>query len=201
MTLSNNSGSTGARLTVHAVGLGSLLVIALAFYFLAYRGQTQQRVEHEMRADQLVQLLNGSSRASQEYDDQQKLLTRLQKEIGNVRSHVPETADDGAFLTALSDIAEEENLQITDYRRSRSTTHASHSQLELQLKCVGDYESLCRFVDRVQAMPRITRVSHINLQSVAGSRSYPFEIRLVLYHGLREPAEEPDIRLNERSTS
>ena len=85
------------------------------------------------------------------------------------------------FLAA----AAQAGLQIRDYRPGVVATRPTHSQMEIQLSCQGTYRSLCEFLDRLAALPRLTRVEKMEI-TAAGPESQPTTLSLIVYFRLRK---------------
>ena len=69
----------------------------------------------------------------------------------------------------------------------------THSQVDLSLRCVGEYPNMCRFIERLEKIPRKSTVTQLIVQHVEGHIDYPFEIRIILYFGLQESDPTDDV--------
>ncbi|MCA9270072.1 MAG: type 4a pilus biogenesis protein PilO [Planctomycetales bacterium] len=202
MAIAGNDRSTmTARLAVHGGGALLLVVGCAVFYFAVHRPLASDIAEHTQRVDQLAALLEQSTDACQRCAESRKQLQTLQDDLAAVRARVPQKSDSESFLAAVADAAVAEGLQLIDYRRMREVSFATHSQVELNLRCIADYDGLCRFLARIDSMDRLTRVTQLNIKSLSGYQKYPVEIRLVLFHGLHATATAEANRNSQEASS
>ena len=186
MNQSRHTGLAGTQLLLHGAGCAILVVVSLVYFLLVHRPMVLSRRADGERAAQLTSLVRQSPQVVKENRLVNEHLVSLHETIAQVRRHVPRTASEGSFLADVTRIAEQEGLRITDYRRGRSVSEATHSRIDLGLKCLGTYEGLCRFLNQLEQLPRVSTVTQLTLQSVDSQPPYPFEIRLVLYFDLAD---------------
>ncbi len=144
-----NGQTCTARLAVHGLGFGLLALTAALFVFAVHRPLARARADHLQRSEQLAALLEGSGEVRRQNTALRQELKALNEQVQDVRARVPAYAEDGAFISQLAAAAEDEGVQLIDYRRGRAVETSAHSHIELDLKCVGTYAALCRFLNRV----------------------------------------------------
>ena len=67
--------------------------------------------------------------------------------------------------------------------------------MQVTLKGAGSYASICRFMDRLSKLKRLSKVKDLSLSAGGDTNEYPMTATLVIYFGLRgkeaEPAKPP----------
>jgi len=173
-------------LAIHACGMVTVVLAALGYYYVVHAPLRSRADADGLRSQQLTGLLEGSKRSIHTHRQVHDQLREVSAAVERVRSHLPMNPEEGQFLAEAGKIADAEGLQIIDYRRGAAMAHPTHSHIELGLKCIGDYDGLCRFVDQLEKNPRISSVQEFTLQVVPGHEKLPFEIRFLLYYGLHK---------------
>jgi len=174
----------GLKLAINLGGIFASLVISLTYYFQIHTPLEEQAEADHQRVEQVRDLLGEAVELRKQRATLLEEQQALEKLVEGVHERLPATADDGEFLAVAAQVAKEEGLQIIDYQRGQAALKEGHSQIDLGLKCIGDYAGLCRFLTRLEEMPRVSNVTQLRLQTLPGKSVYPVEIRLVLYYGL-----------------
>jgi Tfp pilus assembly protein PilO len=190
-----------SRTVIHAGGAGLLLVVLLTYYYAVHRPLVTSADDDADRSRQLTKLLAASRSVFEENRAANNELSNLTTRINGIRGRIPATALESDYHAALALVAQQEGVQIIENKRGQATTHVDCSELSIQLKCIGDYASICRFVDRIQKLPRIATVSKFTLQTVEGHAQYPVEIGLALYYGLRNGSNDATATKSAEETS
>jgi Tfp pilus assembly protein PilO len=108
-----------------------------------------------------------------------------------LRQRIPDRPCETEFLEQMNQAADEEGLEIRDYRRGTVTVEDTHSFLEVRVLGAGSYPEICGFLDRLARLPRISTAEKITITSDATTEVYPVDLTLRLYFGAqKKPAEE-----------
>lgn len=170
----------------HAGSAVVVIAIAAALFALVNRPPRARQLEHAHRIEQLRRLLSSAE------DDEQKLATlntqldSLQQRAADVHQRIPETPQEAELLERVATIANEEGFQVADYRRGRVTKADSYSRFEIGLKGRGSFPSICRCVDRLHRLTRITTIERLSIQPTDEIRSYPVDLTIALYFGVNQ---------------
>ncbi len=57
----------------------------------------------------------------------------------------------------------------------------THSQTEVDFRCLGSYASICRFLDQAEQLAKTTKLSKFQLGPASGFDQYPIQLTFVLY--------------------
>ena len=183
---------TTLRRVCHASGVALVCLCAVGFHFLVVGPLLAQRSDDAKRIEQLQKLLRTKASIAIRRASLTKQLADLRERAESIRRRVPATPDEAKFLGNLAQLADEQGLQILDYRRGRVLRSATHLQLEIGLKCTGSYASVCAFLDGVARLPRISSTKDVLIrpEDTLGMRSV--DLVLDLFYGMRhdQPVQE-----------
>lgn len=187
------------KLAINLGGIVACFVTSLSYYSLIHKPLQEKAEADHQRVNQVRGLLGEAMKLRKQRAALSTEQRALEKLVAGVHERLPATAEDGEFLAVAAQVAEDEGLQIIDYQRGQATTKDGHSQIDLGLKCIGDYAGLCRFLTRLEEMPRVSNVTQLRLQTLPGKKLYPVEIRLVLYYGLETKLADTDLTARKAS--
>ncbi len=178
---------------MHGTGMLTIVVCGVVFYFVVYAPLESRREQDEERARHVQRLIEDADDVFAEHERMSAAVDKFADRAASVRRRIPDDPNETEFLKTVTQAAKDTGLEIRDYRRGRVEAKERHWQLEITVSGAGTYESICRFLDRIEAMPRITKVKTLAITSSAQSEVYPADITFVLYFGLQQesaPAKE-----------
>ena len=103
----------------------------------------------------------------------------------DLQKRVPDEPSEAEFLAQLVQAANQTGFRINDYHPGVVRSGERCSQLQVQLSCQGTYRSICDFLDRLAALPRITQVEKLDV-TAAGPDGHPVTLWLVVYFRLSQ---------------
>jgi len=170
----------------HVAGLGALALMLSLSYLLVHRPVAAQHRACGEDVGRIEELLAASATIGKQHEDLTLLHADLKRHGLEARQRVPQAPPDAEFLSEAIQIAKEEDLRIVDYQPGTGQDMSTHSEIEIVLRCIGAYDSICGFLDRVAQMPRKFAVKKMTVHTKEGRDIYPFEITLILYYGLKQ---------------
>jgi Tfp pilus assembly protein PilO len=105
----------------------------------------------------------------------------LETVLTNVRERIPNSPNETLFLKQMTEAARKTNVTIRAYNRGSIQEFATYSQLEVHIAGDGGYEPICRFIEQLSQLSRITAIEELKISVRAGDKSYPMEMRLLLF--------------------
>lgn len=171
---------------LHVAGVMPLLVGLLAYY-LAFRAPlvvTERNLSDRMAT--VSELLSHTSEYRAELKLAEAALERQQQRAVEVRDRIPDQPNDAEFLRSASEAAADSGLSIKDYSRGAVTRGTTFSQIDIRLECEGKYEDICRFLDRMEHIPRVARVMSMEITAESSDELYPLVLMIRLYFGVHE---------------
>ena len=166
---------------LHLTGaLGFLTLLIVAWWFLIRPIETQRRIASQRMAEMDTTLV-----AADEIRTEHSLLSRRlsadRDQVAALKARIPDDPSETEFLALASELAEETGLQIQDYRPDKTIEAPSFSSLEVELICEGDYASICRFLDGISKLPRLSRIKRLHIDASKPKADYLVEISVLLY--------------------
>ncbi len=177
-----------------AVVLFGLLFTVRSVWLTSLTGE-RQRAERE--TEMIHKRMTETEQISDEHDRLTKLMQSLQDRAENIRARIPDQPNEGEFLHQATQAAEEAGVSLDKYRRGKIILDGDHSKLEVHMSFNGKYSSICRFIDRLERLPRISRTSNMILNHNQKSDNYPVELTLTLFFRSAGPAERIARAFNE----
>ena|GEM_PF-1265231 len=168
----------------HALGLAITLVLAGLGYALAIHPVWEDvRLKRDRAAD-LQSLLENAAQMRAQHAAMQSTLAAIERESEQLRQRIPPEPAEAEFLSQLSRAAAVAGLVIRDYRPGVVRQATDHWRLEVQLACTGSYQALCAFLDRVASLPRLARISHLEIGGARQPAGYPITLSMTVFFKL-----------------
>lgn len=159
-------------------------VVALTTYvfYTSFFSPFARKYEvYEAKISMLRNTLASGEESRREQLSLQEKVRDLNSLLTNVRERIPDGPNETQFLQQVTEAAESTNVIIRAYNRGRIEELATHCQLEVRIVGEGRYEPICRFIDELSKLSRITSVEHMKIEARPGSEIYPIEMRLLLF--------------------
>jgi Tfp pilus assembly protein PilO len=169
---------------LHAAGVATVVVVITAYYFFVYQQLETRKQSDLLRIEQLRTLLSHSATVQRQNLDQQQKLQSLEDSISAIRERLPHELRQTQFSDELNRVAEEAGVEVLQLNWGAPEVTPSYTQAVVQLECDGSYDSICRFLDKVSQLTRITDISQLQLESDPESQNRPLQVTFVLYYGV-----------------
>ena len=178
----HNSNLKAVEWVLHSTLFGVLL--AGLFFAQSYWQTTLQVDQAELRREirQIKKKLNNAEQIVSEHQRLKEMKQAIEDRAEIVRDRIPEQPNEGEFLRQTTSAARECGITITEYLRRGIETHDDHSRLMIHISLKGAFANLCRFVDQLERLPRISKVSRLKVGNLKGQENeYPMELTLILF--------------------
>jgi Tfp pilus assembly protein PilO len=183
---------------LHYAGVLATVVCAAAGYSFLHGPSTQSIASTSERIDELAMFVRNVPIMREQHQKVTEKLDEVTTRIAEVRARVPSQADAGEFLKQLTHVATAEQLVIKDFTPGKPEDKDGYAEMQVTLRGVGSYASICRFVDMLSKMKRLSKVQDLTLSAEGNASEYPMTATLVIYFGLRgkdvDPAKSPEER-------
>ena len=171
---------------LHGAGLFALLAVGLATCYFVYLPLAKKEGACVARITVVDRLLDNSREIRAAHSRIEESLATIQRRIDTLRQRIPETLRESEFLEEMNRVATDEHLEIRDFNRGAVTVKDTHSEVEVRIQCVGTYPEICRFLDRLASLRRISSIEKLTIASDSAVEAYPVDLTLRLYYGLQE---------------
>jgi len=175
---------TKLRLTgwlLHGAGVLSLAAGAVTCHVVTANVYLQRRNANDAEAARLAGVLETSRETYQEHRRLSGELAQLERNAETMRLRIPDQPQEAEFLRQVTQTANATQLRILNYERKSVIIGKTHAEFDIRLNCCGAYDSICKFLDRLGQLPRVTVVKKLNILARDNPERYPVDMTLTLY--------------------
>jgi Tfp pilus assembly protein PilO len=170
---------------LHYAGVLATVLCAAVGYSLVHAPSIDAVADTSARIQELTLLIENAPIMREQHQKASKALNEVTTTIAGVQRRVPRDADAGEFLKELTDVASAEGLAIKDFTPDKPVNRNGYAELQVTLKGSGSYASICRFVDRLARLKRLSKVNDLTVTAEGNADEYPMTATLVIFFGLR----------------
>lgn len=148
------------------IAVGFVVVVALTgficFRYLPIRNQII-RLKQGLKKQQLV--IDSTSSKSQQLMSLKQILTKMQSELVNYDSCVPNEMDLTGFLKQMAEMMENENLSQKKVSPETEISYGQVRCLPIKIQCKGTIEQLFNFCKALDNSQRIIRIEQVTIDN------------------------------------
>jgi Tfp pilus assembly protein PilO len=170
---------------LHYAGLLATVLCAVAGYSFLHAPLLEAIASTTARIVELKLLNQNAPITRVQHRKVSEKLNEVTTRIAEVQGRVPREADPGTFLKEVTQLASEEQFAIKDFTPDKPQDRNGYAEMHVTLKGVGSYASICRFVDRLSKLKRLSKVNDLKLSAEGDASEYPMTATLIIYFGLR----------------
>jgi len=147
-----------------AVFLLLLLAVPVATYFMVLK--PAQEAEEEARAEMSRKLakLAELETAIESYDDLGAEIEKLKRAMDGFEEKLPADHEVDVIVRQIWELATRYELTTKSIRPDKLSVAANYSDLPIKIELAGDFDGFYQFLQAVERLPRITRVSNMELE-------------------------------------
>jgi Tfp pilus assembly protein PilO len=168
---------------LHAVGVVALGLVLLAYLWFVWNPISERRLLCEQRISQLEQLLKRAPHVRSENQTYKAEIASLKQSVEETQKRLPQELREHEFLEQVRAIAEQTGMELQDYQMGDIEQLESYSKAQLTLQCHGSFASICRFLDEIDHLARITEAANLQIETADNFNRYPLQVTFVLYFG------------------
>jgi type IV pilus assembly protein PilO len=169
---------------LHGAAFAIALLVAVSIYGLVLRPLKQNTESAERRVETLEASLAEADALQAEYERLSQQVANCNRRAARLARRVPTEPQEAEFLSELQAAASRAGLQIRNYHPGVSSQRDGHSQLEIQLTCVAKYPNVCRFLERLGNMDRLSRITQMEING-GGADGYPIALTMSVFFDLK----------------
>jgi type IV pilus assembly protein PilO len=154
------------------------VIVAVVFWlglivFVLPRREARLQLEREIQAllpvtASLRQQIDALKIAAQGEDALRRALAETRRQLEETLARVPERRDLSSFLRNLTAPEAEDGIAFLSITPLTPEKRGELQELPFTLELEGTYQSLTRYLTRLEALPRLVTVRSVTLVSVAG---------------------------------
>lgn len=163
-------------------GLGLATLAGLSIGCFLVLGPIQNQMQ-SVRAE-AVGYRDLIQRASEVANRKQKLTLELEKSrqtADELAQRIPAAPRESDFLHQISHLANRSGLEVTDYHPGGIEKRENHEEMEVRVDTRGEYEPLCRFLKEIDALPRLCRLTEMDISTDAKDSKLKADLLFRIY--------------------
>jgi len=153
----------GIRELVFVTLMVGLLVSTWVFVFKKASARREAKLAEIAQMDKALGNLH---KATAGIDDLNRKISELQKAIDFFASKLPQAKEMDKVLTEVSQMADANSLQSKTVKSLKTERGNNYSEQSIQMSLSGDFNGFYSFLLQLEKLPRITRVTNMNLQKI-----------------------------------
>jgi Tfp pilus assembly protein PilO len=169
----------------HCAGGLLVLVAVVATYIFHHAPTTEATSQARAEIAKIQQALRNAPAIQRRHAELREKLREMEDRLARIRRRVPRDAGESEFLSALTTMAEEVGMAITNLSPSSPRQLPGYMQMDVSIGGLASYESVCRFVDRIRRFPRLAKVVGLEVRAAGpGESVYPVSITVAIFYDL-----------------
>ena len=186
--LSETLHATQLQCAVHAVGATVALMIAGAGYSYSTASESGQEATWENTIESGQELLENRSQIFQDRDIAECELFAMNKRLDELTALIPNNPESSRFLAQLAELGGNSKLEIQNFRPGPTEKTDNMQRMRVQLSGAGHYECICLFLNGLRSLPRLTRVTKLQVDPLNQKGIYPVHMELSIFFAADEQA-------------
>jgi Tfp pilus assembly protein PilO len=170
---------------LHYAGLLAAVLCAVAGYSFVHAPSIERLASTTAKIVELELLIQNAPIMRVQHRKVTDKLEEVTTRISELQGRVPREAEAGVFLKEVTQLASEEQFAIKDFTPDKPQERNGYAEMQVTLKGSGSYASICRFMDRLSKLKRLSKVKDLRLSAEGDASEYPMTATLVIYFGLR----------------
>jgi Tfp pilus assembly protein PilO len=182
--MSESEGSQGLKklgLLMHLGGvavIGASAAAGLVLLLHPLHASVRELSEHQQMLEGTIEQSEAVRKTSIEL---QQRLADAETKLSELRKRIPDLPHEADFLGQMTRLAESTGIQLADYRPGSVREHPRYHEMDVKLTATGEYESICRLLQRLGELPRLCRVSRMVISAPEKGRICSIELTIVIF--------------------
>ena len=178
---------------VRASGLLALAIVAGAVYFFGYRPLAKADDDAQARAQAIASFLQLRESILADHASASKQLRDCESRRDDLLARIPDAPKAASFLAQISELSNDAGVRIRQFTPGVSRHVGNYVSLEVNVSAEASYDALCRFLDGLTRLPRLSEVTGLSLSDVDSTAEvYPLTLRLRIYYAPLSDMGESD---------
>ena len=179
--LDNHIRSLGWAL--HGAGCLAAFAVVGAYYGFVTLPLNGEMEQDALRVVQLEALNARAPEVRRTYRLKQAELRSLEESVADTLLRLPAKLDEQEFLEQVKLVAQASDIEVVGSQIGLAEQLESYSKAEVTFQCHGSFASICRFLDGISHLPRLTEVARLQIETDKNVERYPVQVTFALYFG------------------
>ena len=168
-------------------------IVLTVFYFIAIRPLDHQLSDQRHHLDRLKRTILRTSDISQKRQQLEAELSVAEQTTTKLLQRIPTSPRESDFLAQVCHLSNEVGMEVADYHPGVVDRRENHHEMEVRLSMRGTYESLCKFLEQVDGVPRLCRLIQLDVSHGTNTERLAVEMSFRIYFA---PNSEPEAKRN-----
>ena len=176
---------------LHAAGLALTLggvVLAVVSMWQPVHAQSAQAAAECARLDEFLKSASEIRAAAR---DIRRQIDEAEAHSARLAARIPAAPHEADFLGQVTALAHTVELEIHDYRPGVVRLLEKHGEMEVQFNAQGTYSAICRFLHRTVELPRLCRITRLEIKAPQTGDKTQIDLTLLIYFAREAPAPAP----------
>ncbi len=173
---------------LHAAGLAMTAAVVVGAAVMRWQPAHAHCVEAATEIARLDELLKSAAEIRAEARDVRRQIDEAQARNTRLAARVPTAPHEADFLGQMTALAHQVELEIHDYRPGVVRLLEKHGEMEVQFNAQGTYRALCQFLHRTEELPRLCRITRLEIKAPQSGDKTQIDITLLIYFAREQPA-------------
>lgn len=143
-----------------------MLGLLAASYFLVFTKADAKRAARQAQIDEKTKALADLEKATASVHDVDRKIAELQQATSFFESKLPQAREIDKVLKEVWQLAETNNLQTKSVKTLKAQRMTGYSEQPIEMALTGDFGGFYQFLLQLERLPRLTRVSQMNLSKI-----------------------------------
>jgi type IV pilus assembly protein PilO len=135
-------------------------------YLFVFKKSAARRAELAQEIDRKETALTNLKQATAGVEDLNKMVSDLEQAIKFFDSKLPQEREVDQILEEVWKLAKANSLETKTVKQMKVESNANYNELPIQLGLSGNFYGYYAFLQQLEKMPRITRVTHMYLSKI-----------------------------------
>lgn len=160
--------------------LGLVLMVPIAAYFLVFVPQNTAIEAANSEIDHKLEILEQLQKETSRNDDLARANSEIQTRIAEIEARLPTGKEVDAIVRQVTDLAIASGLTAPAIKSGKPIEAAMYMEQPLEMKTTGDFGGLYAFLQRLERLPRITRMPDFDLRRTTGDQGELVDVTFTL---------------------
>ena len=155
--------------------------LVAAAYAVAFLPMDFQLQAARSETEGFRQLIQKTSEISQTQQTLASELAASEKQTAELLQRIPIAPRESDFLAQVCQLADRTGMEVADYHPRAIEKRESHQEMEVKLSTRGEYQALCHFLEQVDHLPRLCRLTQLEIGNAPTGTMLPVEMTFRIY--------------------
>lgn len=156
---------------------GLLAAIPVGSYFWIFKPANENWIRHRQQYNDQAEKLKELTVALGKIDDLSQEIENLAKAVEFFESKLPARHEIHKVLEDITRISEKQQLETRIFKTGKPKPFSLYNEQPIEMELYGSFESFYQFLLDIEQMPRITRISNMEIEkdnTVPGAMTVKF---------------------------